>query len=72
MANKMMNKAEALEEFKHVHGDWIKETIKKDRAAVKFEWSTYVDGMEKAGMINPERSYSWTNPFASKEELKRR
>jgi len=67
MTNKNMTKEQALNIFKQEILPMIKEKEEqngvKDIPARRYEWSTFVDSLQKDGQITENQAHNWDNPF---------
>jgi len=61
---KAMTKAIALANFKQdVYPVVIEVYGLKDKAAMRTEWGTYVDGLCRDGEVTGKQRMTWLNPF---------
>lgn len=57
-----ITKLEALDQFKEIYADYIKEN-KDDKIAIRTAWNDYTDMLLKDGILTENQYNTWSQPF---------
>lgn len=57
-----ITKLEALDQFKEIYADYIKEN-KDDKIAIRTAWNDYTDMLLKDGILIEDQYNTWSQPF---------
>lgn len=63
MTNKIkITKLEALDQFKEIYADFLKENW-DDKIAIRTAWNDYTDMLLKDGILTENQYNTWSQPF---------